>query len=75
MKSFKKAIARAEAEAQDHAEVLQCEYTGLAQAFRFDGKPIQGTEVFSLLRRSTLDVSDYLDHFFDTGTEVGREST
>lgn len=75
VKSFKKAIARAEAEAHDYAEVLQCEYTGLAQAFRFDGKPHQGTEVFSLLRRSALDASDFLDQFFDTGTEVGREST
>lgn len=74
-KSFKKAIARAEAEAHSYADTLECEYTGLAQAFRFDGKPEQGTEVFSLLRRSVLDAPAYLDHFFDTGSEVGREST
>ncbi|KRB74013.1 hypothetical protein ASE01_18635 [Nocardioides sp. Root190] len=73
-KSFKKAIALAEVEARIYAENLECEYTGLAQAFRFDDKPKQGTEVFSLLRRSTLDAPEYLDHFFDTGAEVGRAS-
>jgi hypothetical protein len=72
-KSFKKAIALAEAEAEDYAETLDSEYTGLAQAFRFDGKPEQGAEVYSLLRRSSLDVPDYLDHFFDTGAEVGGQ--
>ncbi len=29
----------------------------------------QGTEVFSLLRESDLEPSEYLDAFFDTGTE------
>ncbi|WP_202033143.1 hypothetical protein [Nocardioides sp. WS12] len=72
-KSFKKAIALAEAEAKSYAKDLECAYTGLAQAFRFDGKPQQGTEVYSLLRQSALDVPEYLDHFFDTGAEVGGQ--
>ena len=71
-RSFKKAIARAEAEARDYAETLECEYAGFAQAFRFDGKPEQGAEVFSLIRRSGLDLEDYIDRHFDTGTEYQR---
>jgi hypothetical protein len=70
-KSFRKAIALAEAEAAACAAVLDCQYTGLAQAFQFDDKPGQGTEVYSLVRRSDLDVPDYLDRFFDTGAEIG----
>lgn len=74
-KSFKRAIALAEVDAKEYAEILESEYIGLAQAFRFDGKPKQGAEVFSLIRRSSLDVEKYLDRYFDTGTEYQRQTT
>ena len=48
-------------------------YLGLAQAYRLDGEPGDGTEVFSLLRESALAPEVYLDAFFDTGTERARE--
>jgi hypothetical protein len=79
--SFEHAIERAEAEAVAYAANVDFEYLGLAQAF--DTKAVRitnGAEVFSLIRNSSLQPRDYLDRFFDTGTErqgtsVGRRQT
>lgn len=70
--TFKDAIAAAEIEAEEYAAVLDVEFTGLSQAYRFDEDPRDdGAEVFSLLRYSEVEPDDYLDHFFDTGAENG----
>ena len=69
---FAEAIALAEVDAEEYASDLEEEYTGLAQCYRFDDQPAHGAEVFSLIRRSTLDPADYLSQFFDTGAENGR---
>lgn len=69
--SFEAAIDEAEKEAQEYAKEGG-EALDLFQAYwLFDeiGLIPQGTEVFSLLRESDLEASDYLDAFFDTGTE------
>jgi hypothetical protein len=66
------AIARAEAEALEYAGVVDAEYTGLAQAYLLADPVDDGSEVFSLMRISSLDVEDYLDRHFDTGTERQR---
>ncbi|WP_406299445.1 DUF4288 domain-containing protein [Embleya sp. NBC_00888] len=68
------AIALAEADALEYArDVNDAEYLGLAQAFRlFDAQVGHGMEVFSLARDSPLEPSEYLDAFFDTGTERQR---
>jgi hypothetical protein len=68
------AIALAEADAAEYArDVGDAEYLGLAQAFRlFDSTIESGTEVFSLARDSPLEPSEYLDTYFDTGTERQR---
>ena len=66
------AIARAEAEAREHAAVIEespSTYLGLAQLFHLFGPPADGAEVFSLMRTSDLHSSAYLDAFFDTGDE------
>jgi hypothetical protein len=69
------AIERAEAEARDYADVLApAEYVGLAQSYELPDAPADGVEVFSLLRDSDLTLSDYLDAFFDTGTERQQQS-
>ena len=63
---------RAEAEAQTYAAAIPEEpdrYLGLAQAFALFDAPGDGAEVFSLLRESRLAAEDYLDAFFDTGSE------
>ncbi|MET7302030.1 hypothetical protein [Embleya sp. NPDC005575] len=72
--SFAEAIALAEADALEYArDVDDAEYLGLAQAFRlFDAQIGHGTEVFSLARDSPLEPTEYLDAFFDTGTERQR---
>jgi hypothetical protein len=36
------------------------------------GEPADGAEIFSLMRDSDLAPEDYLDSFFDTGTEGQR---
>lgn len=69
--SLESAIDEAEKEAREYAEEGS-EVLDLFQGYwLFDtvGSIPQGTEVFSLLRESDLEPSDYLDSFFDTGTE------
>lgn len=67
------AIARAEAEAAEYAGDVDADYTGLAQAYLLADPVVDGSEVFSLMRISPLDVEDYLDRHFDTGTERQRQ--
>ena len=70
--SVEEAVARAEAEAQTYAAAIPEEpdrYLGLAQAFALGDGPRDGVEVFSLLRASRLPAEEYLDAFFDTGSE------
>lgn len=69
------AIALAEAEAEEYAGIVECEYTGLAQSYLCEDAPAQGVEVFSLIRRSRLEPDDYLDRHFDTGGEFQRQVT
>lgn len=73
--NFEQAIERAEAEAKEYAagiEEAPDTYLGLAQAYKFDGPPADGVEVFSLIRRSDLASDEYLTAFFDTGREFQR---
>jgi hypothetical protein len=72
--SFDHAISLAEVEAADYAapDLGLFEYVGLAQAFKTfipNESPQSGDEVFSLMRGSELDAGEYLNRFFDTGTE------
>ena len=70
------AVERAEADAEAYAATIEeapDTYLGLAQAYRLDGEPGDGAELFSLMRESTLAPEVYLDAFFDTGTERSRE--
>lgn len=71
--SSDEAIALAETEVQEYAEILDAKYAGLAQSYRLADDPaVQGAEVFSLLRESPLPVEEYLDRHFDTGREHQR---
>ena len=72
---FDSAIELAETEAMDYATILDAKYVGLAQAYRIEGTPGQGTEVFSLIRRSELAPREYLNAFFDTGRELPETTT
>lgn len=70
--SAEEAVARAETEAKEYAATIEdgpSTYTGLAQCYRLDDEPGDGAEVFSLMRDSKLSPDDYLDRFFDTGSE------
>lgn len=67
--SAEDAIARAEAEAAEYSWE-GTEPLPLYQAYRLAAEPADGVEVFSLIRRSALDASDYLNAFFDTGGEL-----
>jgi ABC-type nitrate/sulfonate/bicarbonate transport system substrate-binding protein len=66
---FEAAIRLAEAEAEEYTKDLDCEYLGMAQAYRLDARPGQGAEVFSLMRDSPMEPGDYLSAYFDTGDE------
>ncbi len=70
--SGEEAIERAEAEAVEYAGAIEESpdtYLGLAQCYRLFDSPGDGAEMFSLVRQSELGPDDYLDAFFDTGTE------
>jgi hypothetical protein len=68
--SLDEAIGRAEAEAGEYCEALgEAEYTGFAEAFRMDGAPGVGAEVFSLMRESDLPSGAYVGKFYATGRE------
>jgi len=70
--SAEEAIERAEAEAREYAGTIEespDSYLGIAQSYRLVDAPADGAEVFSLMRSSALEPDEYLDTFFDTGTE------
>lgn len=71
--SFERAIELAETEALAYAADIDFDYLGLAQAFDTKALAISnGSEVFSLVRTSSLEPRDYLDRFFDSGSEHHR---
>ena len=71
--SFEAAIERAETEANQYAANIGFEYLGLAQAFELSVDQIEdGSEVFSLIRTSPLAPDEYVNRFFDTGSERQR---
>ena len=71
--SSDEAIAKAEAEAEAYAAVIEeapSEYLGLGQSYALaDSATEDGAEVFSLIRDSNLDAERYIDTFFETGDE------
>ncbi len=73
--TFDEAIEKAEAEALEYAGAIDeapGTYLGVAQAYKFDGPPGEGVEVFSLVRGSDLPPDEYVNAFFDTGDEFQR---
>ncbi len=71
--SFKEAVEKAEAEAGEYATYSGCEYLGLTQAFDLKTDRLEnGVEAFSLIRTSRLEPTEYLNGFFDTGSERQR---
>ena len=72
--SIDDAIRLAEIEASEYGADIGWSYIGLAQAYDLKAESVgNGSEVFSLIRNSSLQAIDYLDRFFDTGTEVERK--
>jgi hypothetical protein len=72
--SFEAAIGRAKAEAVEYQAICECEYVRLAQAFHLATDLIaDGSEVFSLIRTSDLAPDEYINRFFDTGSELQRD--
>jgi hypothetical protein len=68
--SFNQAILLAEAEGKEYAASCGFQYLGLSQAFDLKTANLpSGTEAFSLIRTSPLQPGDYLNRFFDTGSE------
>ncbi|MFD5635693.1 hypothetical protein ACFVU0_22175 [Streptomyces sp. NPDC058122] len=75
--SLCEAIERAEREAHQYcADLDEVEYTAFAEAYRMDGAPQEGAEVFSLMRDSGLAPGAYVERFFATGEErTGTEGS
>ncbi len=76
--SAEEAMQRAEAEAEGYAATIEeapSKYLGLAQAYRLDDEPVDGAEIYSLMRDSALSHDRYLNRFFDTGAERQGSTT
>src|SRR5258705_9133727 len=74
--SIDSAIRMAEVEASEYADDVGFEYVGLAQAYDIKSELVgSASEVFSLIRASELQPADYIDRFFDTGTELQGKET
>jgi hypothetical protein len=73
--SFDEAISRAEAMAEEYAKDNGgCSYTGFIDVFHVYDEDIgDGAEVYSLMRESDLSKDEYLNRFYDTGTERTRK--
>jgi hypothetical protein len=69
--SFDEAIELAGEEATRYVDESEgVAFTGLAQAYHLFDEPGHGSEVFSLIRLSTLKDDDYLARYFETGKEL-----
>ncbi len=69
--SFDDAIAQAEKEVTNYAAAGSgITYLGFVNVYKIvDDSITNNTEVYSLVRESRLGSNDYLDRFFDTGSE------
>ena len=69
--SFEQAIELAEEDAEQYAADLEdCIYSGFVDVYHlYDGEVGHGSEVYSLMRSSSLGIEDYLSTFYDTGAE------
>jgi len=74
--SLDQAIIKAEQEAKAYAVGLDgVTYLDFAQAYQiFDDSISDRSEVFSLIRASTLSSQEYLSQYFDTGAELEGKS-
>lgn len=68
--SFDNAIAQAEKKTANYAAESEITYLGFVNVFKIvDDSITNNTEIYSLVRESKLLSIDYLDRFFDTGSE------
>jgi hypothetical protein len=67
--TFAEAVEKAEQEGAEEAQIVGASLLGFAQVYQLGVFPGDGAEVFSLMRDSELPPDEYLNQFFDTGTE------
>jgi hypothetical protein len=75
-RNLDEAIALGEAEAKAYASGDgTTRFTGFVSAFHlFVTELAEGAEIYSLMRRSSLDIDPFLDHYYDDGTELAQTS-
>jgi len=68
------AVSLAELEAVEYAkDVGGCEYLEFSSCFHtYEGKIVHLSEVYSIMRESSLSPEEYLDTFYETGLERER---
>lgn len=73
--SFDNAVMEAEREALAYADQFDnVDFGGYIDVFELSINDISpGSEFYSLIRRSNLNIDDYIDRFYDTGEECERE--
>lgn len=73
--SYDEALNKAKEEADEYADSLpQVKYVGYSEVFNlFDDEIADGSEVYSVMRKSALNAEQYLHTFINTGDEIGIE--
>ena len=73
--SFDDAIEEGEREARRYAlEQSDCQYIEFINVFKLTSRQLgPGTEVYSLMRRSALSPSEFLDRYYNDGTECTQQ--
>jgi hypothetical protein len=67
---FDQAIELAEREVTDYARQNDARYLGYCNAFKMDAAVIEkGTEVYSVMREVPLSPRDFIDRYYDDGTD------
>lgn len=67
------AIKLAEDEAVTYSKENQTKYTGFCTSFQLFDQPIDGKEIYSIIRNSDFDTEQYLDEHYDTGEERAED--
>ncbi len=73
--SFDNALVEAKKEATAYADQFEnVIFAGYIDLYELSLKSLSaGSEFYSLIRRCSLDIDDYIDKFYDTGAECERD--
>jgi outer membrane protein assembly factor BamD (BamD/ComL family) len=74
-RDFNDALARGEAFANEYAREHDAEYLGFIDAYEISDDIGDGAEVYSITRSSALQPKEFIDRYYDDGTQGSTRAT